>query len=138
MSNNDLTEKDASVIKGMVERGDEQHNVAAWFGINHGRISEISNGNAAIGEKFKYIKPAEESTLPPPGPYTSGQSAARAIQMLDDLEKIILNSISGMKNELRQNDNILKENYARVKKRKDKAQKNKISPERLEEILGNK
>ena len=32
-----LTEEDAAIAKGMLARGDRQHDVAAWFGVNGGR-----------------------------------------------------------------------------------------------------
>src|SRR5947209_6399358 len=36
-----LTETDAAVVKGMAERGDRHHDIAAWFGVNQGRIAEV-------------------------------------------------------------------------------------------------
>ena len=38
-----LTDRDAAVIKGMLIRGDRQHDIAAWFGVNSARIAEIAN-----------------------------------------------------------------------------------------------
>jgi hypothetical protein len=43
-----LTEEDAAVIKGMLMRGDRQHDIAAWFGVNGGRIGEV-----ACGQRFR-------------------------------------------------------------------------------------
>lgn len=63
-----LTENDAAEVKGMIARGDRQHDIAAWFGVNGGRIGEISTGKT-----FSYTQPADPSKLPPPGPYTSGK-----------------------------------------------------------------
>jgi hypothetical protein len=37
-----LTETDAALVKGMLRRGDRQHDVAAWFGVNGRRITEIA------------------------------------------------------------------------------------------------
>lgn len=34
-----LTGTDAAIIKGMLLRGDRQHDIAAWFGVNGGRIA---------------------------------------------------------------------------------------------------
>ena len=42
---------DAAVVKGMLSRGDRQHDIAAWFGVNGGRIAEIHSG-----EKFEHIR----------------------------------------------------------------------------------
>ena len=47
-----LTAQDAAVAEGMLARGDRQHDVAAHFGINAGRIAEISTR-----EKFADVKP---------------------------------------------------------------------------------
>lgn len=33
-SGHSLTNKDASIILGMVARGDREHDIAAWFGVN--------------------------------------------------------------------------------------------------------
>ena len=63
-----LADADAAVVKGMLDRGDRQHDVAAWFGVNSGRIAEI-----ATGKKFWWVRPAERNTLPLPGPYPCGR-----------------------------------------------------------------
>ena len=66
-----LNTHDASIVKGMLNRGDRQHDIAAWFGVNGGRIGEISKGY-----KFGDVKAAELDILPPPGPYLSGRASA--------------------------------------------------------------
>lgn len=72
-----LDETDAAVVKGMLARGDRQHDIAAWFGVNGGRIGEISTG-----VKFTKVKPAEQDVLPPPGPYLSGRQSAELLAQL--------------------------------------------------------
>jgi len=72
-----LTEYDAAVVKGMLARGDRQHDIAAWFGVNGGRIAEI-----ATGATFGWVHAVEEG-LPPPGPYPTGKQAAEAQEALD-------------------------------------------------------
>ncbi len=128
MDNNELTEEDAAIIKGMSERGDEQHNIAAWFGINHGRISEIVNGKQNIGEKFKHIEASKEN-LPPPGPYTSGQSQARTQKLLKELKENVTELITKMENELLHSDATIKENYERVENNRKNKVKNKKKAE---------
>jgi hypothetical protein len=59
-----LTDADAAVIKGMLLRGDPQHDIAAWFGVNPGRISDINTG-----KRFESVQPSVNSHLPPCGPY---------------------------------------------------------------------
>lgn len=72
-----LNEDDAAIVKGMIDRGDRQHDIAAWFGVNGGRIAEISTG-----AKFKDVQPANASILPPPGPYLSGRQSAELLAKL--------------------------------------------------------
>lgn len=63
-SGHTLTERDASVVKGMLARGDRQHDIAAFFGVNPGRIAEVANGS-----RFGSSPVAKASELPPVGPY---------------------------------------------------------------------
>lgn len=72
-----LTDEDAAIAKGMLHRGDRQHDIAAWFGVNGGRIAEISTG-----AKFSHVQPAAENELPPPGPYLSGRQSAAILEAL--------------------------------------------------------
>lgn len=84
-----LSEADAAVVKGMIERGDRQHDIAAWFGVNGGRIGEISSG-----DKFDWIDAAPTDELPPPGPYLSGRSAQAAIDALERAKEALLDAVS--------------------------------------------
>ena len=72
-----LDEDDAAIVKGMLARGDRQYDIAAWFGVNGGRIGEISTG-----AKFVEVKPAEPGELPPQGPYLSGRQSAELFAKL--------------------------------------------------------
>jgi hypothetical protein len=57
-----MTINDARIAIGMLARGDNQHDVAAWFGENQARIVEASQG------KFGTTEAAAPSELPPKGP----------------------------------------------------------------------
>jgi hypothetical protein len=59
-----LVAEDAAVIKGMLARGDRRSDIAAYFKVNGGRISEINTG-----KKFSEVPPAPARMLPLPGPY---------------------------------------------------------------------
>ncbi len=90
-----LTEDDAAIVKGMLARGDRQHDIAAWFGVNGGRIGEI-----ASKKRFLAIDASPTQLLPPPGPYPSGRDTAMLIavinkvrQALDGAEKMIRASV---------------------------------------------
>jgi len=70
---------DAAVIKGMLARGDRQHDIAAWFGVNGGRVAEI-----ASGVKFTTVSAAPRRMLPPPGPYLSGRQVQEMLSRAID------------------------------------------------------
>jgi hypothetical protein len=76
-SGNTLTARDASLIKAMLARGDRQHDIAAWFGVNGGRISDV-----ATGKLFSWAKPAT-SDLPLAGPYLNARQVSEAQAALD-------------------------------------------------------
>lgn len=59
-----LTEADATLIKGMLLRGDRHHDIAAFFGVNQGRVAEIKDGS-----RFAEAVAADLDELPPKGPY---------------------------------------------------------------------
>jgi hypothetical protein len=84
-----LSSADAAIVKGMIKRGDRQHDIAAWFGVNGGRIGEISNG-----DKFEWVDAAPLDQLPEPGPYLSGRSAQKAIEALEKAKEALLEAIS--------------------------------------------
>lgn len=67
-----LSEKDASIVKGMLHRGDRQHDIASWFGVNSGRIAEIS-----VRRKFSNVLMTRDN-LPPVGPYLTGKELFNA------------------------------------------------------------
>lgn len=54
-----------------------QHDIAAWFGVNGGRVAEI-----AAGRRFAWVA-AVTTDLPPPGPYPSAKQATEAKEALE-------------------------------------------------------
>ena len=58
-----LDANDASIIRSMIGRGDRQHDIASYFGVNGGRIGEISSE-----ETFPGVLPST-GNLPPAAPY---------------------------------------------------------------------
>ena len=79
-----LSAADAALIKGMLQRGDRQHDIAAWFGVNGGRIAEI-----ATGAKFGEVEAASPEILPAPGPYPSASQAVEAIGALSKAKEAL-------------------------------------------------
>lgn len=72
-----LTARDAAIVKAMLNRGDRQHDIAAWFGVNGGRIAEV-----ATGKSFPDVQPVPMANIPPPGPYPSGRDTMFALEAL--------------------------------------------------------
>ena len=72
-----LTEHDAAIVKAMLARGDRQHDIAAWFGVNGGRVGEIASGSA-----YRSVQPETGVNVPPTGPYPTGRDATIALQAL--------------------------------------------------------
>ena len=57
-----LSGDDVPIILGMIARGDRKHDIAAWYGVNPGRIAEAQNGDHGGGAV------ARTDGLPPKGP----------------------------------------------------------------------
>ena len=82
----------------MLIRGDRQHDIAAWFGVNSARIAEI-----AKGDRFFWVEIAQNEELPPPGPYVCGREIASALcavttakEALDAAERLFKSYGSGV------------------------------------------
>lgn len=76
-----LTNNDASIVLGQIIRGDRDHDIAAWFGVNGGRIADVKEG------KFGSISAAPSTELPPKGP--PGIKGRRARYTLGEIEKTL-------------------------------------------------
>jgi hypothetical protein len=57
-----LSGKDVPLIVGMIARGDRDHDIAAWFGVNQARIAEAKDG------QFGPPSTSPGLQLPPKGP----------------------------------------------------------------------
>jgi hypothetical protein len=79
-----LSEGEIATVKGMLIRGDKQHDIAAYFGINGGRIAEVSTGQTGSS-----VAASPVDDLPPAGPYMAGRSALRARDTLIALRDLI-------------------------------------------------
>jgi hypothetical protein len=83
-----LNDAEIATVKGMLLRGDKQHDIAAYFGVNGGRIAEISTGQAGTS-----VTASSADDLPPSGPYMAGRSALRARETLIALRDLIEEAI---------------------------------------------
>jgi len=72
--------RDTCIIKGMLSRGDRQHDIASYFGVNGGRIGEVANGTNA----YPNAQASPEEDLPPPGPYLTKYAVQSVIDTLTE------------------------------------------------------
>ena len=76
-----LSSKDAARILAMVARGDRPHDIAAWFGVNQGRIAEVEDG------EFGIAKETDATNLPPRG--SPGIKARRLMASLEEVHDLL-------------------------------------------------
>jgi hypothetical protein len=72
--------RETQVVNGMLLRGDRQHDIAAYFGRNAGRVAEVATGDCA----FPNAPPLPPDQLPPPGPYLSKYPVASVVAVMQD------------------------------------------------------
>jgi hypothetical protein len=84
-----LNEEQASIIKGLLARGEKQHDIAAFFAVNGGRVAEI-----AKGYKFPEVKPAAKRDLPTPAVLMQGYASYVALQALRIIELAVHSAIA--------------------------------------------
>lgn len=72
-----LNEEQASLVKGLLARGDKQHDIASFFGENAGRIADI-----ATGKKFPEVQAAPRKDLPTVSALMSGFAVHAAREAL--------------------------------------------------------
>lgn len=69
---------DVPTILGMIQRGDRKHDIAAWLGLNQGRIADAEEG------KYGWHSPAPASQLPP-----AGSPGPRARVLRSEVQKVL-------------------------------------------------
>ena len=75
-----LSHTETRIVKGMLAREDRQHDIAAYFGVNGGRIAEVATGDCA----YPNAQQMPEADLPPPGPYITQYALQPVIDTLDE------------------------------------------------------
>lgn len=85
VSGHSLTYSDTRFVKGMLLRGDRQHDIAAYFGVNGGRVAEIASGD----NKYPSAKPMGEGKLPPAGPYLTKYALDSVVDALSEAVEAI-------------------------------------------------
>lgn len=80
-----FTLHETRIVKGMLKRGDRQHDIASYFGVNGGRVAEVASGEC----HYPNAQPLDEVKLPPPGPYIGAKSVFEVKQALLDAKQLI-------------------------------------------------
>lgn len=77
-----FSNKEASIVLGMVARGDKRHDIAAWYGENQARVAEVEQG------QYGNLVAASGADLPPKGaPGPKGRRLrSKATKAVDALE----------------------------------------------------
>jgi len=89
-----FSNSEIAAVKGMIVRGDKQSDIAAYFGVNGGRISEVNTQKYGAD-----VKAAPQDQLPPRGPYfASGRATIRATETLAALRDLIDETLAEMRN----------------------------------------
>jgi hypothetical protein len=97
-----ITQGMVSKILAMVERGDRRHDIAAWFGVNQGRIKEVEDGDHGLPAL------ANPDELPPAGsPGPKALELRAAIQTVQDI--LLIKGASGVADALHQVKNAITE-----------------------------
>ncbi|MDV4168356.1 hypothetical protein [Rhodovulum sp. FJ3] len=77
--------RETQIVKGMLARGDKQHDIASFFGVNGGRIAEVSTGKC----DYPSAPAAAEDRLPPPGPYVGAKTVFEIEEILFEAKELI-------------------------------------------------
>ncbi len=77
--------RETQIVKGMLARGDKQHDIASYFGVNGGRIAEVSTGKC----DYPNAQPFPEDKLPPAGPYVGAKTVFEVTEALKESIAII-------------------------------------------------
>ena len=105
-----LSAAEAAMVKAMLQRGDRHHDIAAWFGVNQGRIAEVKGG-----ELHPEVSPARPEELPPQG--SPGRIAMLSMQALEAVaQELALTRGSATPNRIRSALDIVESALEKIKK----------------------
>ncbi|SFI49511.1 hypothetical protein [Celeribacter neptunius] len=80
-----FTYRETQIVKGMLDRGDKQHDIASYFGVNGGRVAEVSTGKC----DYPNAQPFPEAKLPPPGSYVGAKTVFEIKEVLLEARELI-------------------------------------------------
>lgn len=76
---------ETQIVRGMLDRGDKQQDIAAYFGENSARVNEVYKRTSA----YPNAPALPVTELPPPGPYLSKYPMTAVFAALEDALKAI-------------------------------------------------
>lgn len=77
--------RETQIVKGMLARGDKQHDIASYFGVNGGRVAEVATGKC----DYPSAPPLPEEKLPPPGPYVGAKTVFEIKETLKEAVELL-------------------------------------------------
>lgn len=77
--------RETQIVKGMLLRGDKQHDIAAYFGVNGGRVAEVASGKC----DYPTASAAPADKLPPQGPYVGARTVFEIAGILSEALDLI-------------------------------------------------
>ena len=80
-----FTFRETQIVKGMLARGDKQHDIASYFGVNGGRVAEVATGKC----DYPTAPAAPSCDLPPAGPYVGAKTVFEVSQILTEAIELI-------------------------------------------------
>lgn len=90
----DFPKEELRVVLAMLDRGDHQHDIAAWFGKNGGRVAEVENARRGRvtpvdkdGNYYEFPDPAPVDDLPPQG--SPGKRALKLREAAKEASRLI-------------------------------------------------
>lgn len=83
--------RETQIVKGMLARGDKQHDIASYFGVNGGRVAEVATGNC----DYPTAPAADEEKLPPPGPYVGAKTLYEVCEELTEARALLIEAGDG-------------------------------------------
>nr|WP_319246971.1 hypothetical protein [uncultured Celeribacter sp.] len=77
--------RETQIVKGMLNRGDKQHDIASYFGVNGGRVAEVATGKG----DYPTAEAFPEEKLPPAGPYVGAKTVFEIKEILAEAKELI-------------------------------------------------
>lgn len=81
-----FTYRETQIVKGMLSRGDKQHDIASYFGVNSGRVAEVATDQC----DYPHAAPFPPEKLPPPGPYIGAKAVFEIREIIEEARDLVV------------------------------------------------